>query len=256
MGMESVDPLISTLYRVFDLIGVVLNGIIGGTIARRREFDFVGFLFLALFSSMGGGLIRDMLIGSETAAAMSDPAYLTLALIGAMIAFLTDLKGNFWEIFKAHGDAIILGVWSVTGAVKALSNGLPLIACVFMGLLTAVGGGMLRDVVAGMTPSIFGGSPLYALPAIIGAILMVVFSQSDLMATGMIISPLVATTIAIIAFWRSWVIPRRNFAPVNYTAAQVASAVRRAEQRGVRKGRKEDSAKDGKGKRKRSQESE
>ena len=84
--MHDVDPLINSLYQAFDLLGVVLNGIIGGTLARRREFDIVGFVFLALFSGLAGGMIRDMLIGDGAAAAISDPWYLGLACGGALIA--------------------------------------------------------------------------------------------------------------------------------------------------------------------------
>lgn len=157
--MHDVDPLINSLYQAFDLLGVVLNGIIGGTLARRREFDIVGFVFLALFSGLAGGMIRDMLIGDGAAAAISDPWYLGLACCGALIAFLIDLKGKAWELFREHGDAIILGVWSTTGCVKALTHGMPLIPCVFLGVLTAVGGGMVRDIASGEIPSIFGGSP-------------------------------------------------------------------------------------------------
>lgn len=139
--MHDVDPLINTMYQAFDLIGVALNGIIGGTIARRREFDIVGFIFLALFSGLAGGMIRDMLIDDGPAAAISDPWYLGLACAGALTAFLIELKGKAWEIFREHGDAIILGMWSTTGCVKALAAGMPMIPCVFLGVLTAVGGG-------------------------------------------------------------------------------------------------------------------
>lgn len=90
--METVDPTIDALYRGLDLIGVVLNGIIGGTIARRRNFDIIGFIFLALFSATAGGMIRDMLISDGPAAAISDPLYLILACVGALVAALTDLK--------------------------------------------------------------------------------------------------------------------------------------------------------------------
>lgn len=228
VSMHDVEPLISTLYQVFDLTGVVLNGIIGGTIARKREFDIVGFIFLALFSALAGGMMRDMLIGAGAAAAVSDPAYLGLACVGALVAFLTDLKGKVWEIFKVHGDAIILGVWSTTGCVKALSHGMPLIACVFMGVLTAVGGGMTRDIASGQIPGIFGGSPLYAVPAIVTGVVMVGFSSSGLQALGMLVAPLVGTGLAVLAYWRGWVLARPGRAPVNYTAEHMAQFVRRA----------------------------
>ncbi|WP_201773985.1 trimeric intracellular cation channel family protein [Corynebacterium singulare] len=236
--MQDVDPLIQSLYQAFDLIGVVLNGIIGGTIARRREFDIIGFVFLALFSGLAGGMIRDMLIANGPAAAISDPLYLTLACVGALIAFLTDLKGKAWEFFREHGDAIILGVWSTTGCVKGLANDMPLIACVFLGVLTAVGGGMVRDVASGMIPSVFGGTPLYAVPAVLTGVVMVGFAEYDKFALGMIIAPIVGCGMAITSYWRGWVLPRAGVAPVNYTAAQVAAIAKKAELKGFRRGSK------------------
>lgn len=236
--MHDVDPLINSLYQAFDLLGVVLNGIIGGTIARRREFDIVGFVFLALFSGLAGGMIRDMLIADGAAAAISDPWYLGLACGGALVAFLIDLKGKAWELFREHGDAIILGVWSTTGCVKALTHGMPLIPCVFLGVLTAVGGGMVRDVASGQIPSIFGGSPLYAVPSILTGIVMVIFAHNGQFALGMIISPIVGSGMAILSYWRGWVLPRAGVAPVNYTAAQVAAIAKKAELKGFRRGRK------------------
>ena len=236
--MHDVDPLINSLYQAFDLLGVVLNGIIGGTLARRREFDIVGFVFLALFSGLAGGMIRDMLIGDGAAAAISDPWYLGLACCGALIAFLTDLKGKEWELFREHGDAIILGVWSTTGCVKALTHGMPLIPCVFLGVLTAVGGGMVRDIASGEIPSIFGGSPLYAVPSILTGIVMVTFADYGQFALGMVVAPIVGSGMAIVSYWRGWVLPRAGVAPVNYTAAQVAAIAKKAELKGFRRGRK------------------
>ena len=236
--MHDVDPLINSLYQAFDLLGVILNGIIGGTIARRREFDIVGFVFLALFSGLAGGMIRDMLIGDGAAAAISDPWYLGLACGGALVAFLIDLKGKAWELFREHGDAVILGVWSTTGCVKALTHGMPLIPCVFLGVLTAVGGGMVRDVASGEIPSIFGGSPLYAVPSILTGVVMVTFAHNGQFALGMIISPIVGSGMAILSYWRGWVLPRAGVAPANYTAAQVAAIAKKAELKGFRRGRK------------------
>ena len=197
-----------------------------------------GFVFLALFSGLAGGMIRDMLIADGAAAAISDPWYLGLACGGALVAFLIDLKGKAWELFREHGDAIILGVWSTTGCVKALTHGMPLIPCVFLGVLTAVGGGMVRDVASGQIPSIFGGSPLYAVPSILTGIVMVTFAHNGQFALGMIISPIVGSGMAILSYWRGWVLPRAGVAPVNYTAAQVAAIAKKAELKGFRRGRK------------------
>ena len=101
-----------------------------------------------------------------------------------------------------HGDAIILGVWSVTGCVKALVFDMPLVSAVFMGVLTAVGGGMIRDVVTGQIPSIFGGGTLYAVPATISAGAMTLFYVTGHQALGMIISPIIGGGLVILAYWK------------------------------------------------------
>lgn len=237
--MSDIDPLIWTLYKSFDLLGVVLNGMIGGTIARQRNFDFVGFAFLALFSALGGGMIRDVLMQKGTAAAIADPTYLLLAIAGAAFALLTHLKGKAWEYFRVHGDSIILGVWSVTGCVKALTFDMPLTSAVFMGVLTAVGGGMIRDVVMGEVPGIFGGGPLYAVPSLVASVSMVGFHVAGMDALGMIVSPVLGAGLAIMSYWREWVLFRSaEWAPVNMTAAQLRALVRRSEHRGWVLGRK------------------
>lgn len=231
--MGDVDTVIHNLYQTFDLIGVVLNGIIGGAIARQRNFDFVGFVFLALFSALGGGMLRDVLMQKGTAAAIANPTYLLLACCGATIALVTHFKGNTWELFKVHGDAIILGVWSVTGCVKALVFDMPLVSAVFMGVLTAVGGGMIRDVVTGQIPSIFGGGTLYAVPATISAGTMTLFYVTGHQALGMIISPIIGGGLVILAYWKGWVLFRSSeWAPVNMTAVQLRELAKRSERQG------------------------
>lgn len=230
--MPDVDPGLLPLYHTFDLIGVILNGIIGGTIARQRNYDIIGFLFLALFSALGGGILRDMLMQEGTVAAIAEPTYLPLAFGGALIALLINFRGRLWELFKVHADAVILGVWSVTGCVKALSFGMPLLSAVMMGVLTAVGGGMIRDVVTGQVPAVFGGQPLYAIPAVLSSVSMVGFHLAGYETAGMLISPLLGIGLAILSYWRGWVFPAStDWAPVTMTAGQLAQALRRAERK-------------------------
>lgn len=244
--MADVDPTIAFLYRFFDLLGVVLNGIIGGTIARQRNFDFVGFMFLALFSGLGGGMLRDVLMQKGTAAAIASPSYLLLAIAGALVALLIDLRQKAWEYFKVHADAVVLGVWAVTGFVKAITFDMPLVSAVFMGLLTAVGGGMIRDIASGQVPGIFGGGPLYAVPALVAAGSMAMFHVFDHDALGMIISPVLGAGLAILSYWRGWVLFRSSdWAPVNMTAAQLRALIRRSERRGFEKGKRASEPKKG-----------
>lgn len=235
--MPTVDPTILALYQILDLIGVVLNGAIGGTIARQRNFDIIGFSFLALFSALGGGMLRDTLMQRGTPAAIAEPMYMGMAIFGGLLAMLIHLKGRAWELFRVHGDAIILGVWAVTGSTKALTYGMPWASALFMGMLTAVGGGMIRDIATGSIPAIFGGNTLYATPAIFSSAIMVAFHVAGHDAVGMIAATTLGAGFAIVAYWRGWVLPTNSeWAPVNMTAAQLAKALKRAERMGMRKG--------------------
>ena len=205
--MATVDPTILALYQTLDLIGVVLNGAIGGSIARQRNFDIIGFAFLALFSALGGGMLRDTLMQRGTPAAIAEPMYMGMAILGGLLAMVIHLKGRAWELFRVHGDAIILGVWAVTGTTKALTYGMPWASAMFMGMLTAVGGGMIRDIATGSIPSIFGGNTLYATPAIFSSAIMVGFHAIGHDAVGMIAATTLGAGFAILAYWRGWELP-------------------------------------------------
>ncbi|CQD13244.1 membrane hypothetical protein [Corynebacterium striatum] len=146
MSVVEMDPLIESLYYWSDIIGVLLMGMIGGTMARQRGYDIVGFFFIAMFSSLGGGMIRDVLINRGTVAAMSQPEYLYLAFTGAIIARFVYFKGKTWDYVQSHGDAVVTALWASTGALKAIAYGLPLIPCIMMGVFTATGGSFLLQL--------------------------------------------------------------------------------------------------------------
>ena len=237
--MVEVDPLIESLYRWSDISGVLLMGIIGGTMARKRGYDIIGFFFIAMFSSLGGGMVRDVLINRGTVAAMSQPEYLYLAFAGALIARFVYFKGKTWDYLQAHGDAVVSGLWAATGAVKAITYGLPLIPCIMMGVFTATGGSMIRDIVMGREPSVFGDNQPTVIPAVACAIIVLVGHHYDMMAVGMIIGPLVSIFLALLGIWAGWRVPAyQDWAPVNHTAAQVKVLAKKAENKSRAVGRR------------------
>ncbi|AIT61545.1 trimeric intracellular cation channel family protein [Corynebacterium doosanense] len=216
MNVEGVDPQILLMYRVSDVSGVLLMGVIGGTIARQRGFDIVGFLFIALFSALGGGMIRDVLINQGTVAAMATPEYLLLAFMGSLIARFVYFKGRAWEQVQVHGDAIVSGLWAATGCVKALSFGLPFLSCVMMGVFTAVGGGMIRDVVTGRIPGVFGNNTPTVIPAVAVTLVVLGCNAFDLLAYGMVLGPLLGIALTLYGYWAGWRIDTDSeWAPVN-----------------------------------------
>ena len=238
MNVE-VDPLIEALYYWSDVSGVLLMGIIGGTLARQRGYDIVGFFFIAMFSALGGGMIRDVLINRGTVTAMSQPEYLYLAFAGALIARFFYFKGRTWDYIQSHGDAIVSALWAATGTVKALTYGLPLIPCVMMGVFTATGGSMIRDISMGREPAVFGDNQPTVIPAVACAAVVLVADSFDHLATGMLVGPVVSFILTLFGIWAGWRIPaRQEWAPLNDTAAQVMLLARKAENKGRAVGRR------------------
>lgn len=159
----------SPLWLILDLIGTfafALNGAL--TAVRAARLDIVGVLALGMFTGLGGGTIRDILLDALPPATFVDWRYLAVAAAGGVIAFaLSRFLDRLAETVNVL-DAIGLSVFAVLGAYKALDMGFGVAQAVIVGAITAVGGGTIRDVMIGRIPTVLR-SELYAIPALIGA---------------------------------------------------------------------------------------
>ncbi|GAB3814185.1 hypothetical protein GCM10028820_09720 [Tessaracoccus terricola] len=220
--MEGWDP--GLVFRIADVAGVVGNGLLGGAVARAKRFDLIGFLFLAIVSGLGGGIIRDVMLGARPVA-LTDPFYLGGAVAAAVIAYVLTLDGPISRRALSLVDVVALGCWSATGASKALAAGLGWIPAILLGVITAVGGGMLRDVLVNETPAIFGGKPLYATIGVVAALEMVALQHYGRPTLGMGVAILTATTLGLVARWRNWQLP--GPADVTFRSARLLRQRRR-----------------------------
>ena len=186
---------------------MVANGLLGGAVARSRRFDIVGFVTLAIISGLGGGMIRDVLLNSGYPVALTDPAYLSGALIAAVIAYLINLEGTLARRALALADVLALGCWSATGTIKAASLGLAPIPSIMLGVITAVGGGMLRDVLVGKTPAVFGGNTLYASLGVLGSIEALILFNLGHAQAGMAASIITCAVLGLLARKLGWMLP-------------------------------------------------
>lgn len=159
---------------VLDLLGVfafALNGAL--TAIRAVHLDIVGVITLGVITAVGGGIIRDIMLGAVPPAAFSDWRYLTVAAAGGLIAFLFSRGlGRFIGVIDVL-DAAGLSLFAVTGAAVALELGAGPVQAVLLGAITGVGGGTVRDLLIQRVPSVLS-SGLYAIPALVGAALAVV----------------------------------------------------------------------------------
>ena len=205
VAVEDLDP--SAAFDAVDLLGVLTNGVLGGVVARQLKMDPVGFAFLAVVSALGGGLLRDTLLQVGFPVALTNPAYLITAIAGATIAFFLQFRGKWTNRVLVVADALALGCWAATGTGKALDVGLTWLPAVMIGVITAVGGGMIRDIAVGRVPMIFGGNTLYATGAVIGSAEMAVLHGLGYPNWGMAAAILTAATVTVVARRRGWRLP-------------------------------------------------
>jgi uncharacterized membrane protein YeiH len=196
-----------SLLLVLDLVGTFVFAISGASAGVTRRLDLFGILVLSFVAGNFGGITRDLLIGSVPPAAISDWRYLAVSLLAGVITFrwysVIDRLRSPVLMFDAAG----LALFAVSGAQKALAFGLNPIMAALLGMLTGIGGGMVRDVLVSSIPTVLR-SDLYAITALAGAGVVVVGSLLHL--------PPPATTTAgallcfglrLMAIHRGWRLP-------------------------------------------------
>jgi uncharacterized membrane protein YeiH len=163
----TIEPLSASILAIM-YFGDIVFAISGALTAARYRMDVLGFVLIGTITGIGGGTTRDLLLG-RTVWWTQDPAELTLCVAASLITFffiksdVTRRKGMIWA------DTLGLSVFGVVGCHIALEFGSPFIIAVFMGMVTATGGGVIRDVITNTQPMILSGQ-LYATAALLGSL--------------------------------------------------------------------------------------
>ena len=145
---------------------------------RTYQFDFVGVIGLGFISALGGGITRDILLQHGPPLAFTDVRYLLIALAGGSLGLLCGSNpGRGLGRLLILVDAAALGLFAVAGSTRALAVGFSFLPAMLMGVITAVGGGSLRDVFSGRTPKVFERGEPYALVAAIVSISFLVIDR-------------------------------------------------------------------------------
>jgi uncharacterized membrane protein YeiH len=169
-----------SVQHTLDLIGIFVFAISGALLAVRKNFDVFGMAVLAEVTALGGGLFRDLVIGAVPPAAFTDLGYFLTPLLATLLVFFLHPQVERIQGAVNVFDAAGLGLFCVAGTIKAYEYGLGLTASAGLGLTTAVGGGVLRDVLANEVPSLLRWDrDLYAVPAIVGSALAAVCIRYD-----------------------------------------------------------------------------
>jgi uncharacterized membrane protein YeiH len=171
--MVSINLHAMTVFTIVEFSGVISGALAGALEAKRSrtyQYDLIGVLGLAIITALGGGITRDVLLQKGPPLAFMDVRYLLVALSTGLFVLLFGGRTHRWfERGIWLADAASLGLFSVAGVSRALNAGLPMLPAVLLGLITAAGGGLLRDVLMGRTPRVFERGEPYTLAALLAA---------------------------------------------------------------------------------------
>lgn len=201
-------PDVGWLMPWLDLLGTFVFGLSGGMLAVRRRLDVFGVLALSIAAALAGGMMRDALLGAAPVAALADDRLLIAAVAAGAVVFfshpLIERMRNPVMVF----DAVGLGLFAVTGCRKALEAGLDPAPAMLLGVLTAVGGGVVRDLLVAEVPRVLR-EEIYALAALVGAGVFAAgmhlgFAEPAVALAG----AAAASLLRIVSVYRGWSAPR------------------------------------------------
>ncbi len=192
---------------ILNLLGTFIFGLSGGFLAVRKHLDLFGVLVLAAAAALGGGIMRDVLLGRTPPQTLTDWRYLAVAGVAGLAVFLQYSRIESWTSFIKTFDAAGLGLFTVTGTTAALSAGLGEVPSALLGMLTGVGGGALRDIMAQEVPMVLRGE-IYALASLFGAIIVIAAHRASLPVVPSDLLAAAATfALRMVSLWRGWNLP-------------------------------------------------
>jgi uncharacterized membrane protein YeiH len=199
--------LINTLLVAFDLGGTFVFAISGATAGVKHRLDLFGVLVLSFAAGNSGGITRDVLIGAAPPAAISDWRYVAVSILAGLITFSWYGVINRLSSPVLVFDAAGLALFAVAGAGKTLAFHAGPVAATLLGMLTGIGGGMVRDVLVREIPTVLR-TELYAVAALIGAAVVVIGRMLQVPSSVAAISgAILCFGLRFMAMWRGWQLP-------------------------------------------------
>jgi uncharacterized membrane protein YeiH len=199
----SIKENAGQLLFVADMAGTLLFGLEGALAGIRGNLDLIGVMVLAFATALGGGIIRDLLIGDIPPASLRDWRYAALAFGGGTIAFFLY---NVVQGIPAN-LMMVLALFAIAGTEKALEHKMSGFIAVLMGTITGVGGGAVRDVLLAQVPRVLRAE-VYATAAIVGSVGMVSCRKLKVSPTvSAILGGAVCFLLRVVSVWRHWNLP-------------------------------------------------
>jgi uncharacterized membrane protein YeiH len=197
----------SLLLTVLDLIGVAVFAASGGSAGVAKRLDLFGVAFLGLIAAMGGGIFRDLVINVAPPLAFTDWRYAAVAVTASVAVFWLHPQFNRLRRTVLFLDAAGLGLITVTGTLKALDFGVPAVGSCLLGMITGIGGGMLRDIFTGEIPVVLRRE-VYALASLAGAVVVTVANKVHWDSAAITVgAALLVFSLRLVFVRSSWQVP-------------------------------------------------
>lgn len=210
---------ITNIVTITEILGTIAFSISGAMVAIRKRMDILGVIVLGVVTATGGGMIRDVLLGNTPPMAFRDGSYVAWATVTAVVVFILvdrqwhEKSPQWLDSFLNVVDAIGLGVFAVMGVRAAIHTGYGDngFLSIFVGVLTGVGGGLLRDMMAGEVPKIFR-KRIYAVAALLGAMAYYYTVETLFAEAGAIgFGSLLVVCVRMLATHFQWNLPRARY---------------------------------------------
>ncbi|MGL4368697.1 MAG: trimeric intracellular cation channel family protein [Spirochaetota bacterium] len=193
-----------------DLFGTLIFAATGALMGIHKKLDMFGVIVVGFVTAVGGGTIRDLILGNTPVFWLKDLNYLFAVLIGSTITFMLGKNILRLNIFLSISDAIGLGVFTLIGISKGLNSSLPPVFCVVMGVITAVAGGVIRDSLCQEIPMVLSRE-IYATACIAGGVLFFALRAFEMPETwSAVICVIVIIAIRLISIRMNLSLPKRE----------------------------------------------
>ncbi len=201
------SAVLNNLVTLLDWVGTLAFALSGGLLGVRKGFDLFGVLFLSFVVAVAGGMMRDVLIGALPPAAITDTHYFMISIAGGLLTFYWYPRVATLQRQILLFDMVGLALFAVIGAQKALDHGINPLMAAIMGMLTGIGGGMARDVLAGEVPFVLRAD-LYAIAALAaGAVVSVGHVVGMEPLASMLFGAALCIFLRLMAIYRGWRAP-------------------------------------------------
>ncbi|NOU75406.1 trimeric intracellular cation channel family protein [Paenibacillus sp. LMG 31458] len=204
-------------WELFSIIGTIAFAVSGAIVAMEEEYDILGVYVLGLVTAFGGGVIRNLLIGKPIVLLWEQGLYFQIALFAMTLVFFMPVRYiRLWKTWEAFFDAIGLAAFSIQGALYATNMGHPLSAIIVAAVLTGIGGGMVRDVLAGRKPLVLKDEIYAVWGMLAGALVGLGWTQG---AWQLAVLFVLIVVLRMLSVFYKWKLPKRSLrgAPLEAT---------------------------------------